>query len=327
MLKSNKNRWLRVSRWWDTLFALEKGIAWALRLVRQTIRVSPTGVLQRREGQRRIILGLETLEAREMLSGTQWATSITCSSEFSSTAWSASQALGAPDTFAYGDIPTAWAPLPVNGSQEFLGVGFDTSVNATGVAIRETCGNGFVTQVDLVDTDGNSHTVFNGTDPTQPGAPAYLTIDFSATSYLVSGVNIYVDTNHDMTTWEEIDAVGLTDGNAPNPAKLAATIVVNAYGGTYDGTAHGLTGSATGTDNTDLSSLLDLGPTEIDGGTYNIPWTFAGNADYAAASGTSSINIGQADATISVSPYSGTYDGVAHSPSGAATGVLGEGTE
>ncbi len=260
-----------------------------------------------------------------MLSGTQWASSVSAySSQWSSTSWAASQALGSPDTFSYGDIPSAWAPLPVNGAQEFLQVGFDTPVNATGVAIRETCGNGFVTQVDLIDTDGQAHPIFSGSDSTPPGAPGYLALDFSATSYLVDGVAIYVDTNHDLTTWEEIDAVALTDSYAPNPPKLAATIVVNAYNGTYDGTAHGLAGSATGTDNSDLTSLLELGSTETDVGTYSIPWTFGGNADYAAASGTSTINIGQADATISVSPYSGTYDGSSHSPSGTATGILGE---
>jgi Ca2+-binding RTX toxin-like protein len=140
------------------------------------------------------------------------------SSQFSATRWSAAQALGAPDTFDYADLPTAWAPLPENGSQEYLTVGFDTPVYANGVTIRETIGNGFVTQVDVVDTSGALHTVWTGTDPSQPGSPADNLVTWPVTPYLVKGVKIHVDTNHNLSTWEEIDAVQL-QGFAP--AQLA----------------------------------------------------------------------------------------------------------
>jgi hypothetical protein len=38
----------------------------------------------------------------------QWASSAVASSEYSPTSWSAAQATGAPNTFDYGDIATAW---------------------------------------------------------------------------------------------------------------------------------------------------------------------------------------------------------------------------
>lgn len=140
----------------------------------------------------------------------QWASSVLgYSSQYSTSTWAAAQALGAPDTTSYGDVSTAWAPLPKNGSQEYLSVGFATPVSATGVIIRETYGNGFVYQVDLLDTNDVWHTIWVGTDPSQPGAPADFLIQFAATSYLVKGVKIYVDTNHDLNAWEEIDAVRL----------------------------------------------------------------------------------------------------------------------
>ena len=82
-------------------------------------------------------------------------------------------------------------------------------VYATGVTVQETDGNGFVYQVDLLDTHGNLHTVFTGPDNTQPGAPAGLDIPIPQTSYLVQGVKVYVNTDHDLNNYEEIDAVQL----------------------------------------------------------------------------------------------------------------------
>jgi hypothetical protein len=106
--------------------------------------------------------------------------------------------------------------------------------------------------------------------------------------------------------------------------KKTAVIDVSGFTGTYDGAAHGATGTATGVNGEDLSGLLHLGGTFSDapGGTAN--WTFHGNGEYNAAAGTAAITINRADATISVAGFSGTYDGAAHGATGTATGVLGE---
>ncbi len=103
-----------------------------------------------------------------------------------------------------------------------------------------------------------------------------------------------------------------------------ANITITPYSGTYDGSAHGVGGTATGVQGEDLSSQLDLGGGQTDAGSYQVNWSFAGNIDYAPASGTSTIDIGQANANITITPYSGTYDGTAHGLSGTATGVQGE---
>jgi hypothetical protein len=107
-------------------------------------------------------------------------------------------------------------------------------------------------------------------------------------------------------------------------AKADASITVNGYSGTYDGNAHGATGSASGVLSEDLSSLLHLGAsfTDVPGGTAN--WTFDGNVNYKSASGSATISISQADASITVTGYSGTYDAAAHGATGSATGVKGE---
>ena len=107
-------------------------------------------------------------------------------------------------------------------------------------------------------------------------------------------------------------------------AKKSAVIEVSGYNGTYDGVAHGATGTATGVNGEDLSALLSLGETFTDapGGTAH--WTFAGDNNYNAAEGTAAITIDRADATIQVFGFSGTYDGAAHGATGTATGVNNE---
>jgi hypothetical protein len=104
--------------------------------------------------------------------------------------------------------------------------------------------------------------------------------------------------------------------------KTIAAITVIGYTGVYDGAAHGATGTATGVNNEPLSGL-DLGAsfTDVPGGTAN--WSFAGDGNYNATSGSVAIAISKADATVSVSGYTGVYDGVAHSATGTAMGVGG----
>ena len=61
-------------------------------------------------------------------------------------------------------------------------------------------------------------------------SPAEFQVLWPATPYLVKGVKIYVDTNHNLSTWEEIDAVRLLDATSVsyrqtgNPASLAVEI-------------------------------------------------------------------------------------------------------
>jgi hypothetical protein len=108
--------------------------------------------------------------------------------------------------------------------------------------------------------------------------------------------------------------------------KADATISVIAYQSIYDGGSHTATGSAVGVEASnpaDLSSLLHLsGTTHTDAGDYTSDsWTFDGNGNYNSGTGNVHDVIDKADARITVSPYSLTYDGNAHSAIGSATGV------
>jgi hypothetical protein len=145
----------------------------------------------------------------------QYASSVIgFSSQWSATSWSAAQVLGAPNTGSYGDIVTAWAPANSNGTREYITVGFGTAVYASGATIRETDGNGFVYQVDALDTLGNLHSVWLGTDTSLPGAPVNFAVSWNPTSYLVSGLKVYVNTDHS-TAWEETDSIQLAGSTTP----------------------------------------------------------------------------------------------------------------
>ena len=83
-------------------------------------------------------------------------------------------------------------------------------------------------------------------------------------------------------------------------AKAAAQITVTGGTFTYDGQAHGLTGTATGINGEDLSDLFDLGEgfTNVPGGTA--AWIFVGNTNYANDAGAVAILIEPAATTTTV---------------------------
>jgi hypothetical protein len=137
------------------------------------------------------------------------------SSQYTAGAWSAAQALGVPDTLSYGDISTAWAPLPENGSLEYITLGFTTPLYSSGAIVRETDGNGFVYQIAAIDQSNVLHNVWTGTDSSLPGNPVDAAFSWATTPYLVTGLKIYTNTNHNISTWEEIDAVTLHGQSTP----------------------------------------------------------------------------------------------------------------
>jgi hypothetical protein len=121
-----------------------------------------------------------------------------------------------------------------------------------------------------------------------------------------------------------------------NVTKAAPTVTVVPGGPyTYDGTAKSATGSATGVNGEALNPPVTfkysgVSPTvypestsaPVNAGTYSVKAVFAGNGLYAAGeSASAQMVINKANANIVVTPYSVTYDGLAHTSSGSATGV------
>ena len=115
-----------------------------------------------------------------------------------------------------------------------------------------------------------------------------------------------------------------------NIDKANATFTVTPYNVTYDGFAHtatvstingvnGETGATVGT--VDVSNT-----THTNAGSYpGDPWSFTGTANYNNSNGTVDDNIDKANATFTVTPYSVTYDGFAHTATvSTINGVNGE---
>jgi hypothetical protein len=217
------------------------------------------------------------------------------SSERSDDYGSAAQALGPPDTFIYGTgyWTLAWMPYYKPAAHEYLTLGFTTPVYATGATIRETSGNGFVYQVDALDTNDVLHTVWTGTDPSQPGSPVDFLIAWAPTPYLVKGLKIYVDTtlNHNPYSSDAIDSVQLHDASGMSYTQQAGGSLA-LQGGTLSATGlvalQGGSLLGQGTVNANVQSAGHVRP-----GTASTPGTLTVNGSYTqTAAGSLDVKIG-----------------------------------
>jgi hypothetical protein len=114
------------------------------------------------------------------------------------------------------------------------------------------------------------------------------------------------------------------------------TVSVSDVGGTYNGQAFAATATVTGLDDIPASSLEGVSPTVVyyagnialpgapsGAGAYTVVATFAGSADYAAASASTTFAISVATPTVNVSDAGGTFNGSAFGATATVTGVNG----
>jgi len=156
-----------------------------------------------------------------------------------------------------------------------------------------------------------------------PGAAANIltggaAMQTNAGTYAVTADFVPTDT----TNYNSLP--GLSVGNFTID-KATASIDADGYTGVYDAAAHGATvASATGVGGADLSASVTLGGetfTNVPGGTAT--WSFS-NANYVAQTGSATIVINPATATIAVTGFTGVYDAAAHGATlASATGVGG----
>ena len=94
---------------------------------------------------------------------TQWAITATASSEYGGGDWSAKQMLGQPDFYPnYGDDGRAWAPSAINNGLQWVELGFEEAVYVESVDIYETFNPGAIVKVELIDTTGRGHLIWEG---------------------------------------------------------------------------------------------------------------------------------------------------------------------
>ena len=166
----------------------------------------------------------------------------------------------------------------------------------------------------LVTYNGNPHTATGNCVGVKGETLSGL--DLTGTTHTNAGT--YTDswsftgsTNYNATSGSVIDTISKAD----------ATCTVSGTTVTYNGNAHGATGSCLGVNDETLAGL-DLGGsfTDVPGGTAN--WTFTDETgNYEDTSGTASIVINKATATCTVTGYTVTYDGLSHTATGGCTGI------
>ncbi len=136
------------------------------------------------------------------------------SSEFSSTNYSATRALGRPNVFpSCGSSPQAWASSTPDGAREFLVLGINVPSQASRVRIYQTSNPGAVDTVYLREAGTNTlHTIYTATaSPVACATQSVLEINFPLTAYRVNGIRIAINSAAVIGT-NEIDAVEiLTD--------------------------------------------------------------------------------------------------------------------
>jgi len=168
--------------------------------------------------------------------------------------------------------------------------------------------------------DGNTHTA-TGTITGVKGE-ALSGMDLSGTTHNNAGDYINDPWTFTDSTGNYNNVSGTTHDQI---AKANPTINVTGYNVTYDGNAHTATGSATGVKGEALSGLDLSSTTHTNAGSFIDKWSFTdATGNYNNASSSTADTIAQANAAITVTPYSVTYDGNAHSAASAATGVKGE---
>lgn len=145
----------------------------------------------------------------------QYATSAFATTEYSDDSWSAAQATGAPDTPACGDEITAWATESSDGIDS-IELFYDTPVYAVEVVIYQTYNPNQVVQVELISTEGEYVTVYEGA-PTAVDDPCPFVMTIPADGdILADGVRVTLDQSQLGLGWNEIDAVelyGMSEGS------------------------------------------------------------------------------------------------------------------
>jgi hypothetical protein len=108
--------------------------------------------------------------------------------------------------------------------------------------------------------------------------------------------------------------------------KATPTVTVNGGTFTYDATAHPATGTVTrGAVSLGSPVFTYNGASEspVNGGTYNVVGTFAGDANHNPATGSATITINKTIPVVTVTGGTYTYDGQPHPATASATGVGG----
>ena len=172
--------------------------------------------------------------------------------------------------------------------------------------------------------DGSTHAAtgsVTGVAGASLGSPTF-TYNGSAVTPVDGGIYAVVGSYAGSTNYTAATGTATLTINRATP-----TVAVNGGTFAYDATPHPATGSVTGVGGASLGSptFTYNGSTSapVDAGTYNVVGTYAGNTNYAAATGNATITIDKVYPTVTVTGGTFTYDATAHPATGSVTGVGG----
>lgn len=149
--------------------------------------------------------------------------------------FSPDKVLGEPNALPLGQISNeAWIPKR-EGKDEFIEVKFGKSLVAKQVTVVENFNPGSVTKIELVDTRGEKHPVYENKTPGALGESfRSLQVTFSPGTYRTIGVVVTMNTK-EVNGVNQIDAIGIADVAEtmvkqqfkvdPNAAKFDSTMV------------------------------------------------------------------------------------------------------
>jgi len=146
----------------------------------------------------------------------QFATGADASSSYSpdkknkESNWHEFQMTGKPNVEHYADDGRAWTSSEADKGIEWVKLTYDNAVYATEIRIRQNYNPGAIIKIELIDTDGKSHTVWEGPDKTKYELDKiqWLIAKFDRTTYKTSTIKITLACNA-VPGWNEIDAVQL----------------------------------------------------------------------------------------------------------------------
>ena len=156
--------------------------------------------------------------------------------------WGPEQAIGSPNTFSYGDLPTAWATRQSDGPPEWLLLDYDVPVNPARVDVYETYNPGAVVAVWVfppglsTSAMSGAELFWSGVDPTNittTSKPFHVFKDGPAIDmqFVTSRLLIVIDNS--IPGWNEIDAVGLIDQDQQVQWAVSAAASSSYAGGNY----------------------------------------------------------------------------------------------
>lgn len=165
----------------------------------------------------------------------QYAVYATASSEYGSDSWSAMQATGAPNVENCEDSVNAWASVGAT-TKEWIELTYAMPVFPTEINIHMNYNPSQITEIQIIDTDGNAYTVVETYPEYVEFCPDVYQISLELTKEIyVDRVKIFLDQSVLGLGWNEIDAVELiglpqggavsatSPGSSPNPPSTSAS--------------------------------------------------------------------------------------------------------